>query len=255
MKKLLRIVFCLFLTTKFLCNAYTLTLNVQNNVWISAAWQGANTTVASAFSGSGLPADSTVAVWNVTNQGWDVSNYIGSGVWDAPNLAINNTDGFLVYGGTTATVTVNGSNMSGSSVTRTLAPNKYYFLGFAYPRAGNLERPPSPYNAGENLNFPGRTKTNTNNVEEEYYRWDISTQGFIFTRRASDGDPDNATGGCSTGAYGARWRTPGATSGYQGNGYAQQWVNVGEPILFLHQTKVGGVFINRTWTMPLSNCY
>jgi hypothetical protein len=212
--------------------------------YVSAAWQGANTTVSAAF-GTNVPSGTQVLTWNVTNQNWNSSYFDDlDGAW-LPNLTLNNTDGFLLRSPTATTFYLSGADLTVTNVNKSFGSNLWYFVGFAFPRAGWLEKPPYPYSPSANLNFPGSTNCPTC-VSDEYSRWDTSTQTFYWTRRLNESH--NTNGGYFTTNYGARWYVPGSTNTIQGNGYANQWIEVGEPIFWKP-------FTSRTWGMYDKNAW
>jgi hypothetical protein len=214
------------------------------------AWQGNTNTVINAFASNTIIPDGLLLyIWNAQAQTYDIVSY-DFGEWSHPNYQIKPAQGFIVASPDYVELTMTGPDLSGPSITLQLAKDKWTFVGHAYPREGWLEKSPRPYTASCYLNFPGRNKAGNGGVEDEYYRWDETSQLFVFTRRADDNsynDPDNPTGGYgNTNQFGARWRPPGETTGYQGNGFALNWLHLGEPIFVKPRT-------NKTWVMYLAN--
>lgn len=267
MKRIIQLL-ALILACQSTSYSYTLSLSIPGSgVMIAAAWQGANTTVGSAFQATGLNANDEVFIylWNPTSQSYESVEYVGA-TWTNPNLSLKNTAGFLLqYYGSRSQLVLSGQDTPGTEVLVSMEPNKWYLIGYAYPKSGRLEKPPYPYNPSPNLNFPGRWKSANGNLEDEAFQWEIGNQAWIRNRRASDDsclDRDNPTGGygvcglfdnlcnilaCNLqpqGAFGARWRPPGMTNGYSGNG-ASPSIAIGEPVFFKHQGAT-----NRVWRMP-----
>lgn len=212
-------------------------------------WQGASTTVGNMFSGNTIPDGTTLYFWNVSSQGYDIVSYT-FGAWNNANYTVGPGQGFLIEAGSAnKTFVFSGSDLAGTNTSILLESNKWYLISHQYPREGWLEKNPSPYSPGCYLNFPGRLSSDNNSAEDKYYRWSLTLQDWVGTQRSSDSpDPENLTGGyANTNQFGARWRPPGSTTGYQGNGVADNWIYLSEPIFYIHHGT------NRTWNFYKNN--
>lgn len=238
MKTILTSVLLLTTILQGLSHSQTNAVN-SGAAYTAIAWQGNTNSIANIFSGNTIPNGCNLYVWNVSSQDWDIITYF-FGSWDQPNYQLTPGQGFLVNAGTPTTFVLSGADVPGTVYTVNLQSNKWYCLGHAYPREGYLEKNPYPWSPGCYLNFPGRTNSANGGFSEEYSRWDESLGDYgdwQFTQRSDDSstnDRDNPTGGYSNSDYGARWRPPGQTTGYQGNGVSDNWIYLSQPIMYKH---------------------
>jgi hypothetical protein len=126
------------------------TVSIPENVFYPLAWSFQNTTVSNAFPAPGY--DVSIYIFDVGIQGYQVCSYdTFFSSWDTPNAVLANGTGFYyrhsVANGTN--VTVQGTDLTSSSVTFNFSANTSYFLGSAYLQ------PTSAVNAIECVFNPG----------------------------------------------------------------------------------------------------
>jgi hypothetical protein len=132
----IKILFGTLLTAAGLAQAGSIQMTAPNGVQFPLGWPFAAKTVSQAFSSAA--AGTTLYFWDAVNQTWITDSWDDlDQAWSLPNLTIHNGDGFLWenLSGSDVTVTLSGTDITTTSVTRTFTANKWYLISDNYLRS------------------------------------------------------------------------------------------------------------------------